>query len=273
MTCYRVKPVPSNRSVNTHTFLLLYELNQLLQDFVQNPADTNQGGKHRDEAGWAGMSNFLLLASCLPKERQPLMKMEVKSQTWIFKLAHAVHVRICSHAHTNSLSKAWQKGTNSTCFWCWSSCPDVGVWVRGVWRGMAAPWASLHQDLSTQTCTHTYTQLDMTWSINSPLKPRLPKDKKSRSQKDVLQCATVPLSEISRVAIEETRGKSSWITAAPAALSWKDSERQRGKPCAQTWIRVILGSVFREIFSIFPEWGKFMDAFFMSLQAVGSFVE
>lgn len=59
--------------------------------------------------------------------------------------------------------------------------------------------------------------------ISSPLQPQLPEDKKSRSR-DVLQRATVPLSEISRVAMEETLGKSSWITAAPADLSWREIE-------------------------------------------------
>lgn len=44
-----------------------------------------------------------------------------------------------------------------------------------------------------------------------------------------MQRPTVPLSEISRVAIEETLGNSSWITAAPADLSWKERERERGR--------------------------------------------
>lgn len=126
--------------------------------------------------------------------------------------------------------------TGSTCSWCWSSCPDKGVWGRGVWRGPAVLWASLHPDLSTHTqaLTPLYiyiyrerAQHSSAWFINSPLKHLLPEDRESRSQRDVLKRATVPLSEISRVAMEETLGKSSWITAAPADLSWRQRERDR----------------------------------------------
>lgn len=43
----------------THTFFLLYELNQFLQDFIQNPADTKRGGKHRqDGMSWHELFPF-----------------------------------------------------------------------------------------------------------------------------------------------------------------------------------------------------------------------
>lgn len=91
------------------------------------------------------------------------------------------------------------------------------------------------EQVCIQACQHTHRQ-SATWHdpLAAPLKPLPPKDKKSQSQWDVLQCAAVPLSEISRVPMEETLGKNSWITAAPADLSWRESEREEKTTCAHT---------------------------------------
>lgn len=52
---YLIASLDALRSL-THTVLLLDELHQLLQDFIQNPADTNTG----QEARSAGTGPFLL---------------------------------------------------------------------------------------------------------------------------------------------------------------------------------------------------------------------
>lgn len=68
----------------THTVLLLYELHQLLQDFIQNPADT------RHEAGSAGTSHFLLPSglSASPRGQQ---------NTGAFGAAYAACARARKH--------------------------------------------------------------------------------------------------------------------------------------------------------------------------------
>lgn len=80
--------------VLTHTILLLYELNQLLQNFIQNPADKNTETRQDELAR---------VISCWqrafgPEEQQSFVKTEVKSQTRIFKLAYVVY----SHTHTHT---------------------------------------------------------------------------------------------------------------------------------------------------------------------------
>lgn len=71
----------------THTVLLLYELHQLLQDFIQNPADT------RHEAGSAGTSHFLLPSG-----------LSGEQNTDAFGVAHAA----CAHTRART---RWLCGT------------------------------------------------------------------------------------------------------------------------------------------------------------------
>lgn len=83
----------------------------------------------------------------------------------------------------------------------------------------------------------------------------------------MLQRATVPLSEISRVAIEETLGKSSWITAAPADLSWRERETEgKTNMCTdmnQSQFRFSLWGIVL----FFQSEANLWMSFFMSLQA------
>lgn len=59
----------------THTVLLLYELDQLLQDFIQNPADTRQEGS-------AGDAHFLLRRKDCAA---PVFDVEVLAQMKVFE--------------------------------------------------------------------------------------------------------------------------------------------------------------------------------------------
>lgn len=86
---YLIASLDALRSL-THTVLLLDELHQLLQDFIQNPADTNTG----QEARSAGTGPFLLPGelSASPRGQQ---------NTGTFRLAIcSAHTRACMQTHS-----------------------------------------------------------------------------------------------------------------------------------------------------------------------------
>ncbi|MEQ2261653.1 hypothetical protein XENORESO_013539 [Xenotaenia resolanae] len=85
--------------VITHAFLLLDKQNQFLQDFIQNPADTNRGDKHTNVAG---ASYFLLLMSLLPKKCQLLPKKKRLKVTDLF--IHAGSCSTCTHTYRTAIN-------------------------------------------------------------------------------------------------------------------------------------------------------------------------